>query len=129
MMSPWAGGKMTLDDWIESKGLTHSEFARMCGCSREAVTRWVTGSRAPSPKWQKVIERVTKGQVAIGIYDWMSDRDKVYLLLYRQGLTISSAAKRLKIHRNTLANYLNSKSLTPWRIVQKIHKLAGLTHD
>jgi transposase len=67
--------------------------------------------------------------VAIGIYDWMSDRDKVYLLLYRQGLTISSAAKRLKIHRNTLANYLNRKSLTPWRIVQKIHKLAGLTHD
>jgi transcriptional regulator with XRE-family HTH domain len=129
MMSLWAGGKMTLEQWIDWQKLTHSEFARMCGCSREAVTRWATGSRSPSPKWQKVIERVTKGQVAIRLYDWMSERDKAYLMLYRQGLTIISAAKKLRIHRNTLANYLSGKSNTPDYIVQKIHKLAGLTHD
>lgn len=120
---------MTLEEWMKSKGLTHEKFGRMCGCSREAVTRWITGTRLPSPKWQKVIERVTKGQVALNVYDWMSDRDKTYLLLYRQGFTISSAAKRLKIHRNTLANYLNRRTLTPDHIVRKIHKLAGLIHD
>lgn len=120
---------MTLYEWIESKNLTHSQFARMCGCSREAVTRWVTRSRTPSPKWQKVIEKVTKGQVAIRLDYFLSDRDKAYFLLYSKGYTISSAAKKIKIHRNTLSNYLNNKSVTPRHIVQRIHKLAGLAHD
>ena len=120
---------MTLYEWIESKNLTHSQFARMCGCSREAVTRWASGTRSPSPKWWKTIERVTKGQVAIRVDVSLADRDKTYLLLYSKGYTISSAAKKIKIHRNTLSNYLNNKSVTPRHIVQRIHKLAGLAHD
>ena len=120
---------MTLVEWLESKNLTHEEFGRMCGCSRAAVTRWATGSRMPSPKWQTVIERVTKGQVVMNVYDWMSDQDKVYSLLYKKGYTICSAAQRIRINRNTLANYLSGKAKTPQNIVQKIHKLAGFKHD
>jgi transcriptional regulator with XRE-family HTH domain len=126
MMSPWAGGKMTLVEWIESKNLTHEDFGRMCGCSRAAVTRWLTGSRLPSPKWWKVIERVTKGQVSLDVYDSMSKRAKTRFLIYRKGHSISSAAKRIRINRNTLANYLSGKTLTPDDIVQRIHKFVGL---
>ena len=120
---------MTLVDWLELKNLTHEEFGRMCGCSRAAVTRWLTGSRMPSPKWWKVIERVTKGQVTLDVYDSMPARTKVRFLLYRKGYTISSAAQRMRINRNTLANYLIGKTDTPDNIVEKIYKVAGLKHD
>jgi len=126
-MSPWAGGKMTLIEWMEWKNLTHEQFGRMCGCSRAAVTRWVTGSRLPSAKWWKVIERVTKGQVSLDVYDEMPVRTKVRFLIYRKGHSVSSAAKRIRINRNTLANYLNGVTLTPNNIVQRIHKFVGLT--
>ena len=117
---------MTLVEWIESKNLTHEQFGRMCGCSRAAVTRWVTGSRLPSAKWWKVIERVTKGQVSLDVYDEMPVRTKVRFLIYRKGHSVSSAAKRIRINRNTLANYLNGVTLTPNNIVQRIHKFVGL---
>jgi len=117
---------MTLKDWLELNNLTHEEFADMCGCTRTAVTRWVTGSRMPSPKWLKVIERKTQGQVTLlrGVLN--SDRERAYISFYRQGLTICAAAKRLRVHRNTLSRYFSGQADTPPEIVSRIYKLAGL---
>ena len=117
---------MTLKDWLEINNLTHEEFAVMCGCTRAAVTRWATGSRMPSPKWLKVIERKTRGQVKMlrGVLN--SDRERAYIAFYRQGLTICAAAKRLRVHRNTLSRFFSGKTQTPPEIVSRIYKLAGL---
>jgi len=116
---------MTLQEWLDRNNLTHAKFAAMCGCTRAAVSRWVAGSRAPSPKWLKVIERKTKGQVkASG--EVSSDRDLAFFEIYRNGYTISAAAKKLGIHRNTLSRYFSGQSHTPSDIVSKIYKLAGL---
>lgn len=117
---------MSLNEWLERNRLTHEQFAAMCGCTRAAVTRWASGSRVPSPKWTKVIERKTKGQVQIAIDPSMSNREKIGISLYKQGLTLSAAAKRLRIHRNTLSRFLTKKAETPDDIVERIYKLAGL---
>lgn len=121
-MSP----EMTLQEWLNRENLTHEQFAAMCGCTRAAISRWVAGSRTPSPKWLKVIERKTKGEVAASGSGQLSDRDAAFLKIYRNGYTISAAAKKLGIHRNTLGRYFSGQSQTPSYIVSKINKLAGL---
>lgn len=116
---------MSLKEWLKRNNLTHAEFAAMCGCTRAAVSRWASGSRAPSPKWLKVIERKTKNQVtAYGAVS--SEREMAFLEIYRKGYTVSAAAKKLRIHRNTLSRYFSGQSYTPSDIVAKIYKLAGL---
>ena len=117
---------MSLNEWLERNNLTHEQFAAMCGCTRAAVTRWASGSRMPSPKWIKVIERKTKGQVSLLYNVEMTDREKIFISFYKQGLTLSAAAKRLKIHRNTLSRFLTKKAETPDEIVERIYRLAGL---
>ena len=116
---------MTLSEWLEQNCLTHEEFAAMCGCTRAAVTRWASGSRSPSPKWLKVIHRKTKGQVSVFRHG-QNDRERAFIALYIRGFTVSAAAKRLRIHRNTLSKYFFGKANTPQEIVSRIHKLAGL---
>lgn len=117
---------MSLNEWLERNHLTHEQFAAMCGCTRAAVTRWASGSRMPSPKWLKVIERKTKGQVSLRYELEMTDREKIHLSLYRKGLTISAAAQKLRISRNTLSRFLRKKAETPDDIVDRIYRLAGL---
>ena len=98
----------------------------MCGCTRAAVTRWASGSRAPSPKWLKIIERKTKGQVKLALESHLSEGERVHLSLRKQGLTLSAAAKRIRIHRNTLARFVSGQADTPSNIVERIYKVAGL---
>jgi len=122
---------MTLKDWLIQNNLTHEKFAAMCGCTRAAVSRWADGSRVPSPKWLKVIEKKTKGQVffdSMACSSW-DDRAIVARNLRKRGYTLSDASKKLRIHRNTLGRYLGRKSFTPSLIVEKIHKFAGLKND
>ena len=116
---------MTLNEWLERNCLTHEEFADMCGCTRSAVTRWVLGARLPHPKWLKVIHRKTKGQVTM-FRQGQNDRERAYILLYTRGFTVEAAAKRLRIHRNTLAKFFRGQAQTPPEIVSRIYKLAGL---
>ncbi len=117
---------LSLSEWLEENCLTHEEFALMCGCTRAAVTRWASGSRAPSPKWLKVIERKTKGQVNIAIESRLTEGERIYLSLRKQGLTLSAAAKKIRIHRNTLARFVRGQADTPSNIVERIYKVAGL---
>lgn len=118
---------MTIAEWLERNRLTHEEFALICGCDRSTVTKWITGERAPSPKWAKILLRKTKGQVDFGPSVSVRIQNKmVSMSLYRQGLTISAAAEKLRIHRNTLARFLAGKSNPPDQIRNRILSLAGL---
>lgn len=101
----------------------------MCGCTRAAVTRWASGSRLPSPKWLKVIERKTKGQVVLRYNSYMSEGERVRLALRKQGLTLSAAAKKIRIHRNTLTRFIQGQSDTPSNIVERIYKIVGESWD
>ena len=122
---------MTLQEWLEQKNLTHEEFAVMCGCTRAAVSRWASGSRVPSPKWLKVIERKTKGQVVFTAlaFNPLDSREVIAQELHRKGYTLAAASKKLRIHRNTLGRYLNRKAFTPGKIVERIHKFVGFKND
>lgn len=117
---------MKLSEWLERNNLTHEQFALMCGCDRSSVTKWATGERFPSPKWMKVILRVTKGQVFVTKDEEFSIRSLIHLSLYKQGLTISSAAEKLGIHRNTLSRFLSGRTQTNPDIVQNVRKLSGV---
>ena len=118
---------LSLSEWLEENCLTHEEFAVMCGCTRTAVTRWASGSRLPSPRWLKVIERKTKGQVVLRYNSYMSEGERVRLALRKQGLTLSAAAKKMRIHRNTLTRFIQGQSDTPSNIVERIYKAVGAT--
>ena len=117
---------MTISEWLNRKGLTHEEFALICGCDRSSVTKWVTGERFPSPRWMKVILRVTKGQVFTAENGELTHKEQIYFSLYKQGLTLSSAAKKLGIHRNTLSRFLHGVSSPPPDILARIRKLSGV---
>lgn len=120
---------VSLAEWLEENRLTHEDFAAMCGCTRAAVTRWASGSRLPSPKWLKVIERKTKGQVVLRYNSYMSEGERVRLALRKQGLTLSAAAKKIRIHRNTLTRFIQGQSDTPSSIVERIYKIVGDSWD
>ena len=117
---------MTISEWLDKNNLTHEQFALMCGCDRSSVTKWATGERFPSPRWMKVILRVTKGQVFTTKDQPLTYRDMVYLALYKQGLTISDAANKLGIHRNTLSRFLHGITSPPADIMARIRKLSGV---
>ena len=117
---------MTISEWLERSGLTHEEFATMCGCDRSSVTKWATGERFPSPKWMKVILRVTNGQVFKAESGELTTKELIYFSLYKQGFTVSSAAKKLRIHRNTLSRFLHGVSSPPADILARIKKLSGV---
>lgn len=92
---------MSLKEYLKKHGLTHGEFAALCGCTRAAVTRWATKSRVPNPKWIRIIEAKTKGSVAAK--DWVDS--ELLAAFYRKGLTIQAASRKLRISRNLLAKY------------------------
>lgn len=118
---------MTISEWLQQNDLTHEEFALICGCDRSTVTKWITGERTPSPKWAKILLRKTKGQVDFGQAVSKKIQNKVISMsLYRQGFTVSSAAKKLRIHRNTLGRFLKGQSNPPAQIRSRINALAGL---
>ena len=100
---------MTLNEYVKRKRLTHEQFAELVGCTRAAVTRWLSGSRAPSPAWVAVILRKTKGVVSVqdlrGVAS-VGPGFKLHDAIVRRGLTIQQAAQRIGMSRNTLAAYI-----------------------
>jgi transcriptional regulator with XRE-family HTH domain len=121
---------MTLNEYVKRKRLTHDQFAASVGCTRAAVTRWLSGSRAPSPKWVVVILRKTKGLVKVQDLRSVASVGpgfKLHDALVRRGLTIREAAKLIGISRNTLAAYIKD-SLRPTKDhAQKIKRQFGVT--
>ena len=75
----------------------------------------------------KVIERKTKGQVVLRYNSYMSEGERLRLALRKQGLTLSAAAKKMRIHRNTLTRFIQGQSGTPSNIVERIYKAVGAT--
>jgi transcriptional regulator with XRE-family HTH domain len=40
---------MKLKEYLEKRGIKHLEFARKCGLKKSAFSRYLNGSRIPSP--------------------------------------------------------------------------------
>jgi transcriptional regulator with XRE-family HTH domain len=59
---------MTLDSYIKANSLTFAGFGDRVGVSHATVSRWVSGSRAPSLAMAQLISRATGG--AVGLDDW-----------------------------------------------------------
>jgi hypothetical protein len=78
---------MTLDQWLSTpRLLPAADFARLCGASPAAVSRWRRGM-IPAPDHMRAIYRVTRGQV---------DADAFYGLPER-GAAGSGSPSRCKI--------------------------------
>jgi transcriptional regulator with XRE-family HTH domain len=78
--------------YIRDNDLTHQQFAAMCGVDRSTVTKWISGSRSPSPKAVRIISQKTKGEVA-STEASASDpyHKRLMLALLKNGLTIRDA--------------------------------------
>lgn len=121
---------MTLNEYMRRKRLTHEEFAELVGCTRAAVTRWLSGSRSPSPRWVTVILRKTKGLVKVQDLRSVASVGpgfKLHDAIVRRGLTIQEAARRMDMSRNTLSSYIKD-SLRPSKDhAQRIKREFGVT--
>lgn len=61
---------MKLSDYLGTKGILPSHFAKALGVKASTVHRLLTGERAPSLEMVERIERVTGGKVRF--HDWRS---------------------------------------------------------
>lgn len=121
---------MTLNEYVKRKRLTHEQFAGLVGCTRAAVTRWLSGSRAPSPRWVTIILRKTKG--AVSVQDLRSVASvgpgfKLHDAIVRRGLTIQQAAKLIGMSRNTLSSYIKDACQVSKEHASRIKREFGVT--
>lgn len=121
---------MTLDEYLRSKRLTHEQFAALVGCTRAAVTRWLSGSRAPSPRWVAIILKKTRN--AVSVQDLRSVASvgpgyKLHDAIVRRGLTIQQAAQLLGMSRNTLASYIKESCKVSQDHALRIKREFGVT--
>ena len=109
--------------YIRDNDLTHQQFADMCGVDRSTVTKWIKGSRSPSPKAVRIISQKTKGEVA-STEASASDpyHKRLMLALLKNGLTIRDGAKKMRMSRNTLAKYAKGEEVPSARTRERIHK-------
>jgi len=122
---------MTLSEYLRRKDLTHDQFAELLGCTRAAVTRWASGSRTPSPKWIKLIERKTARKVRaedfkrVGLN--ITPGYRLFMAITRKGLTIREAATKMKISRNALARYIKLNVQPSSEHTDKIKRRFGVS--
>lgn len=55
-----------LRNWIDARGMKHGFFAQQVGCHFGSLSRWLSGSRVPSPADQAKIEALTDGAIKAG---------------------------------------------------------------
>jgi transcriptional regulator with XRE-family HTH domain len=60
---------MTLNEYMERKGLSPEEFGKLIGRSRTVVYRYTKGTRTPRPAVMQKIAEVTGGKVRLT--DWV----------------------------------------------------------
>jgi len=54
---------MKLSEYLKQKKLSKEQFARLLGCSRQAVHLWASGQQKPAFDYLMAIEETTKGKV------------------------------------------------------------------
>ena len=71
---------MMLIDWMQAKGLTDEQVARLLTAagrptSRSTVTRWRLGERTPRPPFMRALVDLTQGRVKAN--DLLATEDRV----------------------------------------------------
>ena len=56
---------MDLKLYLESRNLTHAEFAAMVGVTPSSISNYICGTRQPTLKIGRAIEKATRGKVSI----------------------------------------------------------------
>ncbi len=56
---------MDLKLYLESRNISHIEFAKMIGASKSAISNYLCYRRVPSLEIGRAIEKVTNGKVTI----------------------------------------------------------------
>jgi len=56
---------MNLADWITDNQITITELAHRLGCSRAAVSYWISGKTRPSPNRTRALHKITRGKVTV----------------------------------------------------------------
>ncbi len=54
---------MKLAEYMDKKGITETEMARLLGVSQPTVSRYLNGERMPKPRTMAKIVAVTRGRV------------------------------------------------------------------
>ena len=62
---------MKLEDFLEHKELSISEFARMIESSKSSVSRWISGERLPRKEAIEKLEAATGYRVTLR--DWIGN--------------------------------------------------------
>ena len=113
--------------FLKDNCLTHQEFAAMCGVERSTVTKWIKGTRNPSPKAMKIIGRKTRGSVAVEKDDPSLPYSKrLELALYRNGLTVLESSKKLRMSRNAISRYVKGETVPSDKARARLYKLLGV---
>lgn len=62
---------MKLNQYLVSKGLSQSDFAKQCEVCQATVHKWIYGRSVPSGKRMMQIHSLTRGKVSID--DWVRE--------------------------------------------------------
>jgi DNA-binding transcriptional regulator YiaG len=62
---------MKLNQYLVSKGLSQSDFAKQCQVCQATVHKWIYGRSVPSGKRMMQIHSLTRGKVSID--DWVRE--------------------------------------------------------
>lgn len=60
---------MKLNQYLVSKQMSQSDFAKRCGVCQATVHKWIYGRSTPSGRRIMEIHRLTKGEVSLD--DWI----------------------------------------------------------
>lgn len=63
-----AAATMKLQKWLESEGMSQADLARVIGCNKSQISRWLAGECLPPHKRVIAIQKLTKN--AVSPEDW-----------------------------------------------------------
>jgi len=95
---------MKLQLYIEKTNLTKSQFAELANIKAPSLSRWLNGSRTPSPEMMLKIYKITKGKVTPN--DFILSPTLAYKHSKQKNYTKQNTKKLLSNKRNYLLKTL-----------------------
>lgn len=68
---------MTLQEWMDGRGLTQAQVARAIGAYRQSVSAWCQGISTPTLYHALAIERLTRGKIPLEM--WLTRQEQLAL--------------------------------------------------
>lgn len=68
---------MTLQEWLDGRGITQAQAARLLGAHRQAVSAWCQGWTRPTLYHAMAVERLTGGKIPLET--WLTRQEQLAL--------------------------------------------------